>query len=84
MAYCPIRYSPTVSDYRLPSYADIMRMPAGDREPRLRALIQQHRSALAAIDPEAKDRAFRYRRTGHVGALLSLDELVRVLGMELT
>ena len=72
-----------MSDFRLPSYADLMRMPAGDREPRLRALIQQHRSALAAIDPKAKDRASRYRRTGHAGALLSLDELVRALGMKL-
>jgi hypothetical protein len=82
MARFSIRYSAAVSDFRLPSLTDIMRMPAGDRELRLRALIQRHRNALAAIEPGMKDRASQYRRTGHTRALAILNELAQHLSVK--
>ena len=73
-----------MSDFRLPNLADMKRMPAGDRVPRLRALRERHRNALAKIDPLAKDRASQYRRTTHSGALVKLKKLAIALGEEWT
>ena len=66
----------------IPSLEDIQRMPAGDRGPRLRALIQRHRDALAAVDPSTNGAASRQQRTRHAQALASLEHYVHVLGLE--
>ena len=61
---------------------DIQRMPAGDSGPRLRALMQRHRDALAAVSPLATDTASRHQRTRHAQALAGLEHLARALGLE--
>lgn len=66
----------------IPSLEEIERMPAGDRGPRLRALMQRHRDALAAVSPLANDTASRQQRTRHAQALASLEHFARVLGVE--
>ena len=66
----------------IPSLDDLQRMPAGDRGPRLRALMQRHRDALAAINPSANDTASRQLRTRHAQALASLEHYACALGLE--
>jgi hypothetical protein len=66
----------------LPSPDDIMRMPAGDRVPRLLSLVRHHRDALATIQPKANDRASRYSRTRHTRDLANVESLVQSLGLE--
>lgn len=49
--------------------ADFMRMPPGDRGPRLRALAQHHRDAMAGLnanDPKAQRHAKAIAKIEHV------------------
>lgn len=60
---------------RGPQTAAFMRMPPGDRKPRLRFLAQRHRDALADLDPEQPE------AQRHTKAIARIEHVARLVGV---
>lgn len=58
-----------------------MRLPAGDREPQIRYLIERERTEFGAIESEAGDPITRQRRTRRTRNLAKLEHVARALGI---
>ncbi|MCJ2128675.1 hypothetical protein [Methylobacterium sp. E-045] len=67
----------------IPSAADLMRLPAGDREPRIRYLIERERTELVAIEGEAGDPITSQRRTLRTRNIAKLRHVATTIGFEL-
>lgn len=71
-----------MSFHGIPSPDDIERMPAGDRGPRLRALIQHHRDALVVLGLGDQGSGFQNRFIQHTRAIAGITKLAKSLGLE--
>lgn len=66
---------------RGPQPAAFMRMPPGDRGPRLRFLAQRHHDALACLDasdPQAQRHAKAIARIEHVARVVGVGSLAKL------
>lgn len=70
-----------MSAKRVPSVAEMLRLPAGDRGPRLRSLEQHCRASLAAMDAGPSEPTAKAWRTRYTRNLAKLAHVAQALGL---
>ena len=66
---------------RLPSVAELKRIPVGERWPRLRARADHHRRQLAAQDQEPCETTANRRRVHHAKQLRIIANVAEAAGL---